>query len=118
MQCSLAVCLFDHIPYVLFIVPDSNTQSSDLYTLSTNSGSETSQTHSKASSSDNLHTSPPKSIVDRYASNRCVSSDGSASPQGHSIGSGPITAVTDAYGDTQTVINLGRKTHIQYNILL
>lgn len=98
---------------------DSNTQSSDIYTLSTNSGSE----NSKTSSSDNLHTSPalrnpssqsssaklsggtPRHSTDRSnASHKCIS-EGSVSPQATSSYSGGPSA--DVYADNQTVINLG-----------
>lgn len=95
---------------------DSNTQSSDIYTLSTNSGSE----NSKASSSD---TSPAlrhssnqsrlsgssRPISDRHSSTnpKCVS-EGSVSPFGHSSYS--ATTAADVCADNQTVINLGEFT--------
>lgn len=93
----------------MFVLIDCNTQSSDVYTLSTNSGSENSQSHSKASSCDNSHASPAvkslKSSSERNnASQKCVS-EGSISPQGHSSFSG---AAGDSYGDNQTVVNLGK----------
>lgn len=93
----------------LFHFVDCNTQSSDVYTLSTNSGSENSQSHSKASSCENSHASPAvkssKSNSERNnASQKCIS-EGSISPQGHSSFSG---AACDSYGDNQTVVNLGK----------
>lgn len=105
-----------------FQLKDSNTQSSDLYTLSTNSGSENSQNHSKTSSSDNLHASPalrssnnqsrlsgtPRHSADRNASQKFIS-EGSVSPHGHSTYS---VNTADVYGDNQTVINLGTAKQI------
>lgn len=106
---------------------DSNTQSSDIYTLSTNSGSE----NSKTSSSDNLHTSPalrnpnsqpsssklgigtPRHSADRSnASHKCIS-EGSVSPQANSSYSGGQSA--DVYADNQTVINLGKSNSSHKN---
>lgn len=96
---------------------DSNTQSSDIYTLSTNSGSE----NSKASSSDTspaLRNSGNQSRLsassrptsERNSSNnpKCVS-EGSASPLGHSSYS--ATTAGDICADNQTVINLGTFWH-------
>ncbi|XP_055323770.1 protein furry isoform X11 [Sitodiplosis mosellana] len=99
-----------HLP--LAIHSNSNTQSSDIYTLSTNSGSE----NSKASSSD---TSPalrnsgnqsrlsassrPTSERSSNANPKCVS-EGSVSPLGHSSYSG--TTAADVCADNQTVISL------------
>lgn len=90
---------------------DSNTQSSDIYTLSTNSGSE----NSKASSSDTspaLRNSGNQSRLstssrptsERNLNQKCVS-DGSVSPLGHSSYSG--TTAGDVCADNHTVINLG-----------
>lgn len=99
--------------YYLHFVSDSNTQSSDVYTLSTNSGSE----NSKASSSDTspalrnsgnqsrLSTSSrPTSERNSSANTKCVS-EGSVSPLGHSSYS--ATTAADVCADNQTVINLG-----------
>lgn len=99
--------------YYLHFVSDSNTQSSDVYTLSTNSGSE----NSKASSSDTspalrnsgnqsrLSTSSrPTSERNSNANPKCVS-EGSVSPLGHSSYS--ATTAADVCADNQTVINLG-----------
>lgn len=103
----------------LLPIADSNTQSSDIYTLSTNSGSE----NSKTSSSDNLHTSPalrnpnsqsssvklggtPRHSADRSNVSHKSISEGSVSPQANSSYSGGPSV--DVYADNQTVINLGK----------
>lgn len=90
--------------------------------MSTNSGSENSQNHSKTSSSDNLHASPglrntnnqtklsgtPRHSLNdtnnRNATQHKSISEGSISPHGHSTYS---VNTADVYGDNQTVINLG-----------
>lgn len=107
-------CVSFFFNFILCIsILDSNTQSSDIYTLSTNSGSE----NSKASSSDTspaLRNSGNQSRLsassrptsERNSSNnpKCVS-EGSASPLGHSSYS--ATTAGDICADNQTVINLG-----------
>lgn len=106
----------------IFVLPfyfvDCNTQSSDVYTLSTNSGSENSQSHSKASSCENSHASPAvkssKSNSERNNASQKGISEGSISPQGHSSFSG---AAGDSYGDNQTVVNLG-KHHYRIYVLI